>query len=106
MNITIRTKLTLMVSSALIIFGLFFVVNMFITKDVVLGTEKENVTEKVSELIDNNLKGQIDTVTLSVSNYYNSAKFENVKASLADEISTFASTVEQIYQNSGSEDAV
>lgn len=102
MNLTIRAKLTFMVSSALIALGVFFVVNMILTESAVLETEKQNVTDKVAQLINSNLKGQIDTVTLSVSNYYEDTSFESVKASLAKEATTFASTVETIYQSSGS----
>ena len=67
---------------------------------IVLKAEKENVTKQVADLLNNSLKGQVDTVTLSVSNYYKDATIENVKASLANEISTFADTIEKIYQSS------
>ena len=74
MNLTIRSKLTLTISSALIILGIFFVTNMMITKSVVLQTEQQNVTKEVTTLAKDNLKGQIDTITLSAKHYYEDAK--------------------------------
>jgi len=102
MNLTIRAKLILMVSSALLILGAFFVADLFFTEKVVLKTARENVNQQVTQLLDNNLRGQVDTVTYSITNYYDQTKFQNIKATLADEISVFADTVEKLYQSSDS----
>ncbi|WP_245905402.1 cache domain-containing protein [Photobacterium lipolyticum] len=72
------------------------------TKKYVLEAEKNNVSVKVAKLLNDNLKGQVDTVTRSLSYYYENSKLENIQAELATDIATFRDTIENIYNNSAS----
>jgi len=82
--------------------GGFFITSLIDTKESVLETEKTNVNHKVAQLLNDNLKGQVDTVTLSLADFYEDTKLDNIKAELASEITEFKSTFEKIYNNSAS----
>ncbi|MDX1301373.1 MAG: cache domain-containing protein [Photobacterium sp.] len=72
------------------------------TEKYVLEAEKNNVSVKVAKLLNDNLKGQVDTVTRSLSYYYENSKLGNIKAELATDITTFRDTIDNIYYNSAS----
>ncbi|MGF1756534.1 cache domain-containing protein, partial [Photobacterium sagamiensis] len=72
------------------------------TEKSVLEAEQSNVSVKVAKLLNDNLKGQVDTVTRSLSYYYENSKLENIKAELATDITTFRDAIENIYSNSAS----
>ncbi|WP_245905401.1 cache domain-containing protein [Photobacterium lipolyticum] len=72
------------------------------TEKSVLEAEQSNVSVKVAKLLNDSLKGQVDTVTRSISYYYENSKLENIKAELATDITTFRDAIESIYHNSAS----
>ena len=81
----------------------FFIVNLMNTEASVIEAERINVHDKVASLLNDNLNGQVDTVTRSVSYYYENSKLANIKEELATEITTFRDTIEHIYKNSASQ---
>ncbi|WP_198160255.1 cache domain-containing protein [Photobacterium sp. J15] len=103
MNLTIRAKLTLIMCASLLTVSGFFITSLINTEQSVLEAEKHNVSVKVAKLLNDNLKGQVDTVTRSLSFYYENSKLENIKVELAKDISAFRDTVESIYNNSDSD---
>ncbi|WP_245905380.1 cache domain-containing protein [Photobacterium lipolyticum] len=64
--------------------------------------EHSNVNKRVTELLNDNLNGQVDTVTRSISYYYENSKQENIKVELSVDIATIRDTIERIYNNSAS----
>ncbi|MCW8331370.1 methyl-accepting chemotaxis protein [Photobacterium sp. SDRW27] len=80
----------------------FFITSLINTENSVIETEKDNVNQKVTYLLNDNLNGQVDTVTRSISYYYENTKQENIKAELAADIATFRDTIERIYNNNDS----
>ncbi|MGF1733228.1 methyl-accepting chemotaxis protein [Photobacterium kasasachensis] len=72
------------------------------TEKSVVETERDNVNHKVTSLLNDNLSGQVDTVTRSIAYYYENSKQENIKKELAAEITTFRGAIERIYNNSAS----
>ncbi len=82
--------------------SLFFITSLFNTEESVLETESHNVQEKVSKLLNDNLKNQVDTVTRSISYDYERTKQENIEAQLVAEITTFKNTIERFYRESSS----
>ena len=73
------------------------------TETSVVEAERNNVHHKVSSLLNDNLKGQVDTVTRSISYYYENSKQANIKEELATEITTFRDAIERIYNSSSSQ---
>lgn len=86
----------------LLIMGGFFITSLIDTEKTVLQTEEKNVSNKVEKLLNDNLKGQVDTVTLALTEYYEDTKLDNIKAELAAEITEFKNTFDNIYNNSAS----
>ncbi len=99
MNITIRSKLVILICLLLLIISCFFIGNMMLIQRAVLAQEEANVNEKVEELIKNNLKGQLDTISLSIEDFYQQSLVDNIKAELAEEISSLKSAIERMYEN-------
>ncbi|PSU48853.1 sensor protein TorS [Photobacterium frigidiphilum] len=102
MNITIRAKLSFIMCASLLTVSGFFITSLMNTEKSVLEAEQSNVSVKVAKLLNDNLKGQVDTVTRSLSYYYENSKLENIKAELATDITTFRDTIDSIYNNSDS----
>ena len=102
MNLKIKTKLAVLLCVPLITISAFFITSLINTENSVLEAENNNVSEKVAKLLNDNLKGQVDTVTRSLSDYYENSKLDNIKAELATDITTFKNTIEGIYKHSGS----
>ncbi|REL26953.1 methyl-accepting chemotaxis protein [Thalassotalea euphylliae] len=102
MNFSIKTKLIAFATSALVILGTVSIVNSLQTKSTVLQVASENVGEAVKNTLHAELKGQLDTVTLSAELFYQQANLENVKAELADELTVIYQTVDSIYKNTAS----
>jgi methyl-accepting chemotaxis protein len=73
-------------------------------ENAVLAEEKSNVSTKVEGVIKNNLLGQVDTITLSLTSLYEQSKIENIKAELRTEITTFKQTINKMYEASDSHD--
>jgi signal transduction histidine kinase/DNA-binding response OmpR family regulator len=90
-----------MCASLLTVSG-FFITSLMNTEKSVLEAEQSNVSVKVAKLLNDNLKGQVDTVTRSLSYYYENSKLENIKAELATDITTFRDAIDNIYNNSDS----
>jgi len=102
MSLTIKNKLYALLCIPLLIMSLFFITSLFNTEESVLETESNNVQEKVSKLLNDNLKNQVDTVTRSISYDYERTKQENIEAQLVAEITTFKNTIERFYRESSS----
>ncbi|WP_413699985.1 cache domain-containing protein [Psychromonas sp. KJ10-10] len=102
MKFTMKAKLITTLCLPLLLISIFFLNNIVQTKNIVLDQEKINVEAKVSDLLNENLQGQVDTVTRAVSLFYEQSQLENIKASLATDISTFKATIENIYDISDS----
>ncbi|WP_299018340.1 cache domain-containing protein [uncultured Photobacterium sp.] len=103
MNLTIKAKLSLIMCASLLTMSGFFISSLINTEKSVLEAEQNNVSVKVAKLLNDNLKGQVDTVTRSLSYYYENSKLENIKVELAKDISAFSGTIESIYLNSDSD---
>ena len=102
MKITIKAKLIITLCVPLLLMGGFFITSLINTEKAVLEAEKNNVKVQLAEVLDEKLKGQIDTLTLSISDFYEQSKLDNVKQSLVAEMTTFRETIEKIYQSSHS----
>lgn len=98
MNLTIKTKLTLLVSTALILLGAYFITNLIMTKNAVLSEEQKNINDKVTDVVNNSLKAQVDTVAMAIDHYYQDASIENIKNNLAEEITVIGNTVNNIVE--------
>ncbi len=103
MKFTIKAKLVIALCVPLLLMGVFFIASLINTESAVLAAEQSNVKTKVTALINNNLKGQVDTVTRSISDFYEQSKLENVKKELSAEMTTFKGTIEKIYESSASD---
>ena len=99
---TIKAKLVTTLCVPLLIMASFFIYSLIETENVVLEKEKENVQVQLAEMLDQNLRGQVDTLAFAISDYYESSKIETIKKSLAAEMSDFRATVTNIYENSTS----
>ena len=99
---TIKAKLITTLCVPLLIMASFFIYSLIKTENVVLEKEKENIQAQLAEMLDQNLRGQVDTIAFAISDYYESSKIENIKKNLATEMSDFKTTVTKIYENSTS----
>lgn len=79
MRFTIKAKLIITLCFPLILFGVFFIVNLLETETTVLATEKENVRHEFSKVVNESLKNQVETVTRSVNNFYVQSNTESIK---------------------------
>ncbi|MGB5443924.1 MAG: cache domain-containing protein, partial [Psychromonas sp.] len=104
MKFTIKTKLIVALCMPLLLIGVVFIASLINTKSAVLAAEQNNVKSKVMTLLHDVLEGQVDTLTRSISDYYEQSKFESIKKSLVVEMTTFRTTIERIYQQSDSEE--
>jgi len=102
MKLTIKTKLTITICTALLALSSFFTVSILNIEQSVLKQEKINISEKAEDLIKDNLLGQVDTIILSLSDLYEQSKVENIKTELRTEINTFRQTITNIYASSAS----
>ncbi|WP_372880932.1 cache domain-containing protein [Psychromonas sp.] len=105
MKFTIKTKLIVALCMPLLLIGVVFIASLINTQSAVLAAEHSNVEIKVTALLHDVLKGQVDTVTRSINDYYEESKFDNIKKALLVEMTTFRTTIEKIYQQSDSEEA-
>lgn len=104
MKITMKTKLILTSCLPLFIISIFFINNIKQTESTVLEQEKINVKAKVSDLLQENLQGQVDTVTRSITHIYQESQLDKIKENLHQDIKTFQAAVENIYTISDSPD--
>ncbi|ABV37390.1 conserved hypothetical methyl-accepting chemotaxisprotein [Shewanella sediminis HAW-EB3] len=102
MKMTIKVKLIATVCVALLAISAFFITNMISTEVAVLEEQEKNVTDKVELLINDKLKGQVDSITLSISGLYEQSKVTNIKSALQAELTTFTDTIKSIYNTSAS----
>jgi len=103
MKFTIKTKLIITQCVPLLLMGAFFIFSLINTQSTVLVKEESNVKDKVRALLYNNLKGQVDTVTLSISSFYEQSKLVSIKEDLAEEISAFKAIIKKIHGYSDSD---
>ncbi len=99
---TIKAKLVTTLCVPLLIMASFFIYSLIETENVVLEKEKENVQVQLAEMVNQNLRGQVETLAFAISDYYESSKRENIKKGLSTEMSDFRATVTNIYENSTS----
>ena len=104
MKLTMKTKLIINLCLPLLIISVFFIYNTLQTKNTVLAQEKINVKEKVSLLLNENLRGQVDTMTRTMVQFYNQSTLDNIKQNLHQDIATFKAAIENIYEISESPD--
>ncbi|WP_019616856.1 cache domain-containing protein [Psychromonas ossibalaenae] len=105
MKFTIKTKLIAALCVPLLLIGVVFISSLINTQSSVLAVERSNVESKVTALLNDGLKGQVDTVTRSISDYYELSKLESIKKDLSVEMKTFKRTIEKIYESSDSKRA-
>lgn len=103
MKFTMKAKLIITLCVPLLLMGIFFITALLNTEASVLKEEQTNVKTQLAVMLDKNLKGQIDTVTLSISDFYTQSKLEQIKKDLLVEMTTFKSTIEKMYAGSASE---
>ena len=96
-KLNVKSKLVLLLCVSLLLMSAFFIMSLIATKTSVLTAEAENVHSRVSELQIKNLKGQIDTVSLSLNYYYESSKLNNIKSDLSAEVNDFREMIGNIY---------
>ncbi len=100
---TIKTKLVTTLCVPLLIMAAFFLYSLIETENYVLEKEKENVSLQLGKVLDQELKGQVDTLSFAIADYYDQSKIQNIKKSLTKEMSEFRTMIEGIYKNSHSE---
>jgi len=103
MKITMKTKLTITLAAPLLLMGGFFITSLISVEKTVLEAEKNNVKAQLEKVFDYKLNSQIDTLTLSVTEYYEGSKLDNIKDNLANEMLAFKGSIEQMYQSSSSD---
>ncbi|MCG6199748.1 methyl-accepting chemotaxis protein [Psychromonas antarctica] len=103
MKWTIKVKLIITLCIPLLLMGGFFIISLISTENAVLKAEESNVKSKLSAVVDDNLKGQVDTLTLSISTFYEQSKLDDIKKRLSAEMANFRDTVENIYKESESD---
>lgn len=97
MKFTIKIKLITTLCVPLLIMGCLFITLLIHAKNTVIAEEKSNVKMHFSTLVEEKLEGQIDTLALSISDFYEQSKLENIKKDLIVEMSDFRTTLENIY---------
>ena len=102
MKITMKAKLITTLCLPLLIISIFFLSSILQTKSTVLAQEKINVKAKVSELLNENLQGQVDTVARTLSHFYTKSKLDYIKKGLHEDIKIIQVAVENIYRISAS----
>ena len=100
---TIKTKLVTTLCVPLIIMAAFFLYSLIETENYVLEKEKENVSLQLGKVLDQELKGQVDTLSFAIADYYEKSKIQNIEKNLTEEMSEFRTMIEGIYKNSHSE---
>ncbi len=103
MKFTMKAKLIITLCVPLLLMGGFFITSLINTENAVLKAEESNVRSKLAVVLDEKLKGQVDTVTRSISAFYEQSKLEHIKEDLIAEMTTFKRTIEKIYESSASE---
>ena len=100
---TIKTKLVTTLCVPLLIMAAFFLYSLVETENYVLEKERENVSFQLGKVLNEELEGQIDTLSFAITDYYEQSKIGNIKKSLTKEMSEFRTMIERIYKNSHSE---
>ena len=100
MRFTMRSKLIVTLCAPLLIMAAFFISTFLHTETTVLKLEKDNIRAELSSSLRDKLRGQVDTVTLSISGFYEQSTKENIKAHLITEMSVFRTTLENMYKSS------
>ncbi len=103
LKFTIKAKLVTTLCIPLLITAAFFIYSFIETEGYVLEKEEENIQIQLADVLDDKLKGQVDTLSYAITHYYEQSKIENIKLSLAKEMLEFNATVEQIYEDSTSD---
>nr|WP_298940714.1 methyl-accepting chemotaxis protein [uncultured Psychromonas sp.] len=103
MKFTIKTKLVTTLCVPLLIMAAFFLYSLLETENYVLEKERENVSFQLGKELNEELEGQVDTLSFAITDYYEQSKIENIKKSLTKEMSEFRTMIEGIYKNSHSE---
>jgi len=99
-KLTIKSKLVITLCVPLLLMAGFFIFSLINTEKLVLEKEKNNVQTQLATVLDEKLKGQVDTITYAISDFYEHSKLEYIKEGLTTEMSDFQKTLDGIYQNS------
>lgn len=100
MRFTMRSKLIVTLCAPLLIMAAFFISTFLHTETTVLKLEKDNIRAELSSSLRDKLRGQVDTVTLSISGFYEQSTKEDIKEHLITEMSVFRTTLENMYKSS------
>lgn len=98
-----KAKLVVTLCAPLLILSAFFIYSLLQTESYVLEKEKSNVEIQLAEVLNQKLRGQIDTVTYAISDYYKNSELDNIKKHLTKEMQEYENTITQIYNNSESD---
>jgi len=102
-KLTIKTKLVATLCLPLLFMAAYFIYSLIGTESYVLEKERENVSIQLNKILDNELRGQVDTLSFAITDYYEQSKIENIKKSLTNEMTEFRTMIERIHKNSFSE---
>ncbi|SDJ12884.1 methyl-accepting chemotaxis sensory transducer with Cache sensor [Ferrimonas sediminum] len=105
MNITIRWKLSILVAGVLLAVSSFFCLNLLLIETGVLNQQKVLVSEQVESLVNANLQGQVETMTRSVSEYYQRTDDKEIREALFQEVSGLRVAIGNMYDNNLTDDA-
>lgn len=97
-----KAKLVVTLCAPLLILSAFFIYSLLQTESYVLEKEKSNVEIQLAEVLNQNLRGQIDTIAYAISDYYENSELENIKKSLTKEMQEYENTIRKIYNSSES----
>ena len=100
MRFTMRSKLIITLCIPLLIMAVFFISTFLHTETTVLKLEKDNIRAELSSSLRDKLRGQVDTVTLSISGFYEQSTKKHIKEHLISEMLVFRTTLENIYKSS------
>ena len=88
-KLTIKSKLVITLCVPLLLMTVFFIYSLINTEKRVLAKEKSNVQIQLATVLDEKLKGQVNTITYAISDFYEHSKLEYIKEGLIKEMSDF-----------------
>jgi methyl-accepting chemotaxis protein len=100
MKLTIKAKLVATLCLPLLFMAAYFIYSLIETENYVLEKERENVSTQLGKVLDNELKGQVDTLSFAINDYYQQSKIDNIKQNLTNEMSDFRAMIERIQSSS------
>ncbi|TKB48278.1 methyl-accepting chemotaxis protein [Ferrimonas sediminicola] len=104
MTLTIRWKLAILIAGVLVAVSSFFGANLLWIESKVLHQQQAQISERVENLIRENLAGQVETLVRGVSGAYRSTEEQAVRQALATEVAAVRDSVERMYRNNLTDD--